>query len=149
MNTSLKKFQDLLRELFQFDSADLDFGIYRIMNHKRAVIERFVNEDLPEAVREELERDALAGQLQAVRELEEVTTQIKQNFGGQAIDAEGSLNLAYQDTPARTMSSSTAILSSQAPGRWNQSSMRACSRRWRHDGETQNRDSQGRNRRVL
>ena len=29
------KFQDLLRELFQFDCADLDFGIYRIMNHKR------------------------------------------------------------------------------------------------------------------
>jgi hypothetical protein len=36
-----KRFQTLLRELFQFDSADLDFGIYRIMNHKRAVIERF------------------------------------------------------------------------------------------------------------
>ncbi len=32
-----KKFQHLLRELFQFDTADLDFGIYRIMNHKREV----------------------------------------------------------------------------------------------------------------
>ena len=31
------KFQHLLRELFQFDTADLDFGIYRIMNHKREV----------------------------------------------------------------------------------------------------------------
>ena len=30
MNKPLEKFQDLLRELFQFDCADLDFGIYRI-----------------------------------------------------------------------------------------------------------------------
>lgn len=28
----ISKFQQLLRELFQFDCADLDFGIYRIMN---------------------------------------------------------------------------------------------------------------------
>jgi len=33
--TPLAKFQALLRELFQFECADLDFGIYRIMNHKR------------------------------------------------------------------------------------------------------------------
>ena len=31
----LVKFQNLLRKLFQFDCADLDFGIYRIMNFKR------------------------------------------------------------------------------------------------------------------
>jgi|GEM_PF-2518675 adenine-specific DNA-methyltransferase len=43
----IKKFQELLRELFQFDAADLDFGIYRLMNHKRAIIERFIAEDLP------------------------------------------------------------------------------------------------------
>jgi hypothetical protein len=29
MNGELEKFQGLLRELFQFDRADLDFGIYR------------------------------------------------------------------------------------------------------------------------
>ena len=28
---NIKKFQGLLEELFQFDAADLDFGIYRIM----------------------------------------------------------------------------------------------------------------------
>ena len=30
----LARFQTLLRELFQFDCADLDFGIYRIMNRQ-------------------------------------------------------------------------------------------------------------------
>ena len=50
MTDSLDKFQKLLRELFQFDCADLDFGIYRIMNHKRDVVERFITEDLPQDV---------------------------------------------------------------------------------------------------
>jgi len=54
------KFQNLLRELFQFDCADLDFGIYRIMNYKRAVLEHFITEDLPRAIEEELKRGALA-----------------------------------------------------------------------------------------
>ena len=45
--THLLRFQELLRELFQFDCADLDFGIYRIMNHKREAVEKFISEDLP------------------------------------------------------------------------------------------------------
>jgi adenine-specific DNA-methyltransferase len=47
MNNALSKFRDLLRELFQFDCADLDFSIYRIMNHKRDVIEKFITLSLP------------------------------------------------------------------------------------------------------
>lgn len=35
-----------LAEMFQFDQADLDFGIYRIMNYKRAEIKRFLQDDL-------------------------------------------------------------------------------------------------------
>ena len=62
---NLDKFQDLLRELFQFDCADLDFGIYRIMNHRRGVIEAFIAEDLPRTIAEELQRGPLAGQAQA------------------------------------------------------------------------------------
>ena len=41
MEQPIDKFQRLLRDIFQFDCADLDFGIYRIMNHKRDVIEKF------------------------------------------------------------------------------------------------------------
>ena len=46
--------QELLSELFQFGSADLDFGIYRIMNFKRDATERFIQKDLIEAVDKEL-----------------------------------------------------------------------------------------------
>ncbi len=52
MTVALERFQSLLRELFQFDCADLDFGLYRVMNHKRVVIERFIAEDLPRAIGE-------------------------------------------------------------------------------------------------
>ncbi len=68
MNDSLRTFQCLLRELFQFDSADLDFCIYRIMNHKRAVIERFIAEDLPRAVKDALKQGAFLAQTQAAQE---------------------------------------------------------------------------------
>jgi adenine-specific DNA-methyltransferase len=34
-NTNLEKLTKVLAEIFQLDQADLDFGIYRIMNQKR------------------------------------------------------------------------------------------------------------------
>jgi hypothetical protein len=37
MPTPRENFQSLLKKLFQFDCAELDFGIYRIMNQKRAI----------------------------------------------------------------------------------------------------------------
>ena len=63
--TNLARFQDLLRELFQFDCADLDFGIYRIMNHKRDAVEWFIAEQLPASVASELGSGQLARKLKA------------------------------------------------------------------------------------
>jgi len=91
MSKPLEKFQSLLRDLFQFDCADLDFGIYRIMNHKRDVVERFVTHDLPKAVADELERGALAEQSQAAGELKDVAAQIKETLDPDALDASGNL----------------------------------------------------------
>lgn len=51
MPTPLEKFQSLLRELFQFEQADLDFGVYRIMNLRRSRMEKWLNEDLPARAR--------------------------------------------------------------------------------------------------
>ena len=41
-----EKLKDILREMFQMDQADLDFGIYRIMNAKRDEIEKFLDKEL-------------------------------------------------------------------------------------------------------
>ena len=92
------KFQNLLRELFQFDCADLDFGIYRIMNYKRAVLERFIAEDLPRAIEEELKRGALAEQSEAAQALESARKKVLESLGEDALDADGNLVNEYRNT---------------------------------------------------
>lgn len=41
-----KKFSRLLKEILQFDCADLDFGIYRILAMRRAELEKFLDDEL-------------------------------------------------------------------------------------------------------
>ena len=97
-NQNHQKFQRLLRDLFQFDCAALDFGIYRIMNYKRKVIEKFISEDLIKAVSEELDRGILHDQDMAVIELQETAKLVRETFGPDALDAAGKL-LLYHETP--------------------------------------------------
>lgn len=47
---SLKRLKALFRELFQLDTADLDFGLYRLFRIKRAEIEAFLDKQLPAEV---------------------------------------------------------------------------------------------------
>ncbi len=51
-----KKFQSLLSDLFPFDSSDLDFGISRILNHKRKETEDFIQNKIPIIVEETYEK---------------------------------------------------------------------------------------------
>ena len=95
--TIQEKFQHLLRELFQFDSTDLDFGIYRIMNYKRDAIEKFIVEDLPKAIADDLEQGLLAEQDRAAAELEEIAQRVKETLSEDAIEANGEL-VAFRDT---------------------------------------------------
>ena len=44
-----------LRELFELDKADLDFGIYRILRQRHAEIAEFLDKHLEKTVREALE----------------------------------------------------------------------------------------------
>jgi adenine-specific DNA-methyltransferase len=53
---------DKLKEMFQMDQADLDFGIYRIMNAKRDEISQFLEHELMPSLRTELQ-DALPADL--------------------------------------------------------------------------------------
>ncbi|MXX39045.1 MAG: site-specific DNA-methyltransferase, partial [Gemmatimonadetes bacterium] len=99
MTNPLAIFQTLLRELFQFDCADLDFGIYRIMNRKREVIERFITDDLPKAVAEQLDSGALADQAQAEESLQKVRQQIGETLGDSAVDDDENLAEMYHSTP--------------------------------------------------
>ncbi|HWQ95908.1 MAG TPA: hypothetical protein VN368_00910 [Candidatus Methylomirabilis sp.] len=42
------KFKSLLKDMFCSESADLDFGIYRIMNYKRKQTEKFIDDLIEE-----------------------------------------------------------------------------------------------------
>jgi adenine-specific DNA-methyltransferase len=98
MSDARVKFQGLLRELFQFDCADLDFGIYRIMNQKRAVIERFIENDLMDAVGKELRKGALKEQGDLAEQLDALAARIREDIADDAIDADGQLSEAHAKT---------------------------------------------------
>lgn len=67
MTESYGRLKLLLAELFQFDREDLDFGIYRMMNQKRAEVSSFLDEDLLPQVREAL-GEYEAGEVDQIRE---------------------------------------------------------------------------------
>ena len=92
MASPLEKFQSLLRELFQFDSADLDFGIYRIMNQKRALLETFITKDLRASVAKELSRGVLKEQGELAEQVAKLAAKIREDIGDDAIDADGNLD---------------------------------------------------------
>ena len=50
--TQLTELTAKLKEIFQINRADLDFGIYRILNTRSAEIERYLSETLPRAVKQ-------------------------------------------------------------------------------------------------
>ena len=54
MNERLDRFTKLLKEIFELDKSDLDFGIYRVMNLRKTQIEQFLTERLPQMVQETL-----------------------------------------------------------------------------------------------
>lgn len=91
MNQPLERFQNLLRELFQFDSADLDFGIYRILNERRGLFEDWIENRLPAAVRDALATGAVEQADTQARRLAELAAEIRDDQGDKAIDGDGRL----------------------------------------------------------
>ena len=98
MQESLQKLQELLQQLFRADAADLTFGIYRIINHRRDQIQNFIHEELPTIVNKALEANP---EIESDRqEMENLSQQIRQNFGDGVLDADGNLiNQTYKETP--------------------------------------------------
>ncbi|MBU2700461.1 adenine-specific DNA-methyltransferase [Sporomusaceae bacterium BoRhaA] len=54
MSEKLNRFTNLMKNIFELDKSDLDFGIYRIMNIRKAEVERFLSEGLPQRVQDAL-----------------------------------------------------------------------------------------------
>ena len=86
-----------LAELFQIDSPDLDFGVYRIMNQKRDEIKRFMDKDLIEAVDAEFGKYDTESRTRITSELSELEQTIRNTYGDDALDANG-LKEEYRKT---------------------------------------------------
>ena len=54
MTNNKKRLLDILKDMFQFDQSDLDFGIYRILGMKRREVNGFIEEELPKQITEGL-----------------------------------------------------------------------------------------------
>ena len=98
MQTSLQKLQTLLQQLFRADAADLDFGIYRIINYRRDQIQAFIDEELPTIVNDALDTNTEAES--ALQQIEPLAQQVRQTLGDDVLDADGNLiNETYRETP--------------------------------------------------
>ena len=74
---SFDKLKTKLAELFQLDQADLDFGIYRVMNARRDEITRFLERDLLPQVREAFGEYKSSDKAEIQKELDKVAHGVK------------------------------------------------------------------------
>lgn len=72
---TLKDLVSKLKELFQMDQADLDFGIYRVMKAKHEEIDKFLTKDLLPTVKKTLEATGKSENKQ--KELDEIVNNLR------------------------------------------------------------------------
>jgi len=75
MNTRFEKLKALLRELFQLDQPELDFGIYRIMQARAAEITQFLEHDLLPQVKQAFAQYQSADRASVEQELQRAIEQ--------------------------------------------------------------------------
>lgn len=111
MTDNQKKLVNLLKEMFQFDQADLDFGIYRIMKLRRDEISRFIEHDLPEQITDGLQELAGASNAEGIADIDKKIAEIK-NLGLDA-DVEAA-QLSKFEAKKKSLENSTDISAVEA-----------------------------------
>ncbi len=76
MSEKYNELKSKLKEMFQLDQTELNFGIYKIMNQKAEEVESFLQKDLPAIVKDKLNKVAQAGNKEQLEnQLEEAIKQ--------------------------------------------------------------------------
>ncbi|MCS7084265.1 MAG: site-specific DNA-methyltransferase, partial [Aquificaceae bacterium] len=88
-----------MSQLFQFDTSDLDFGVYRILNYKREHIKKFIYEDLKNKVDQAFAHHKSEKLEEITQKLEKVKEQITKTLGESAFKPTGELDDKFKDTP--------------------------------------------------
>jgi adenine-specific DNA-methyltransferase len=91
----MSKYDDLvkkLKEIFQIDRPELDFGVYRILNARAGEINDYLEKQLKAKVQASLSRQAGSNRAAKIKEL---AAKIRDEYGKRAFDDQG--NLAYEE----------------------------------------------------
>lgn len=97
---SQTRLKSLLRELFQLDVADLDFGLYRLFRLKRDEVEAFLNKQLPAEVDRAFEAAAGAEREALQKRVEELAEEARQAVADDAILPSGDPNPEHASAKA-------------------------------------------------
>lgn len=111
MTDNQKKLLNILREMFQFDQADLDFGIYRIMRMKRDEVNRFIEEELPAQISAGLSELAA---LDTTASIAEIDRQIAETKSGSLPEAIKATAIAAYEEQKKALAGSVDIIAVEA-----------------------------------
>ena len=75
-----ESFKKKLKEIFMMDHAELDFGIYRIMNQKKQDIEHFLEKELLPQVKQVLESNGSGDSAKAKQRMDEIAANVGGNI---------------------------------------------------------------------
>ncbi len=82
--SNYNQLKDVLNDIFELNKADLDFGIYRIMNQKRKQVNEFIEKQLPEDIKTALSETQSSDRTEIENELKT----LKKNLDDAGIVAE-------------------------------------------------------------
>lgn len=103
-NERLDRFTKLLKEIFELDKSDLDFGIYRVMNLRKTQIEEFLTQRLPQMVQETLAPFAQGSK----EEIRAQMTQIEESVAGMGMTVDALPDTAPMKQKYMTLQKSIA-----------------------------------------
>lgn len=111
MTDNQKKLLNILREMFQFDQSDLNFGIYRIMHMKRDEVNRFIEEELPAQISAGLNELAA---LDTTASIAEIDRQIAETKSGSLPEAIKATAIAAYEEQKKSLAGSADIAAVEA-----------------------------------
>jgi adenine-specific DNA-methyltransferase len=92
-----EKLIDLLKQLFQLDQPELDFGLYKIMHAKSEQVLRFLENDLLEEIEQAFESK---DNVDAKQLKQQARVKLTEALGEGALDERGNLQDAFKNIPA-------------------------------------------------
>lgn len=99
---ALKQLQDLLRDLFQLELADLDFGLYRLFRLKKEEIEAFLTEQLPRRVEEAFQSVTGEQRSNLEEDVSKLAGRIKEEIGEEALLPNGDVKPEFRETKVKS-----------------------------------------------